>query len=1079
MQDFNISTNIIRDEEANLNYIVTKNASENFDIIASNYKNNNKFQAIIGSYGTGKSSFLWAFEQNLKGKRNYFKSLVDSYPNIKDAVFIKLIGEYKSISNSLAKVLTIDDNNENIEERVLEKLSIIVKENWKKKAITILIIDEFGKFLEYAVKNNPDREVYFIQLLAEFFNNAKQTALSISSLHQNFASYGQSLNKEQFKEWEKVKGRLKEVTFNEPIDQLLFFASERNHFVDIKLKDRHKKIFNLILKHNISDKKRTIDKDLAEKLLPIDYISAEIIAKSLQRYGQNERSLFSFLDLDETYSFKWFHNKSIEDNNKYKVYNLDMVFNYIIEHYFFVISSNTNSDLTMWNSIKSALDQVDTRLNTKHIIAGRQIIKTIGLLNIFSNAGAIIDREFIENYSNLALGIENPEEIITELESQKIIAYKNFKTKYVFVDWTDLNIDHELQNADVRDIKNIAERISEIDEFHPVLVKSEYFRTGTPRLFEYHFSNSPIDTVNNSKDGIINYVFSENEITIENYNQPILYAVFKNTNDIIHIFNEIDRALYVKSKNRKDISAIKELDERILYSILKLKSILVDEIYANSDVQWYYAGKKQNINSRFEFNQLLNTILQDNYAQTPILKSELVNKSKLSTPISLARKNLITQLIGNRDKENIGFDSKKFPPEKTIYLSLLRATGIHRYNKDIGTYELGEPSFELNNPIINSYRTLWDISVDFLEQSKKGKLSIKSFAESLLHPPLKLKQGFVDFWIPLFLITKKDEYALFNENGYIPNIDTQVFDVMFKSPQKFFVKAFDVSGIKLEVFNKYKSILNQSNSNLPSEKDFINTIKPFILFVRSLPYYSLKTKNLSQYAAELREAIQNAKDPEKAFFEEFPKALNYSEALQTGDSKMLEGFVDKMESSIMELRSSYDNLVNRFEEVIITTLKIKKTGFESYQKHLKRNLKSIDSSILNSKLRNLKNNCVAPKTERKAFLEGIAFAILEKPLYKIDDHEEAILHKEFSTNYKRLLNLVKVHELKASNKEAEVFGINIFDTKGDERQHRVVIAADKVKDLNAEIKKIKASFNGIDKDLKRAVLIQMLKEEMK
>jgi DNA helicase HerA-like ATPase len=186
MQDFNISTNIIRDEEANLNYIVTKNASENFDIIASNYKNNNKFQAIIGSYGTGKSSFLWAFEQNLKGKRNYFKSLVDSYPNIKDAVFIKLIGEYKSISNSLAKVLTIDDNNENIEERVLEKLSIIVKENWKKKAITILIIDEFGKFLEYAVKNNPDREVYFIQLLAEFF-------IMQNKLHYQYLAYIKTL----------------------------------------------------------------------------------------------------------------------------------------------------------------------------------------------------------------------------------------------------------------------------------------------------------------------------------------------------------------------------------------------------------------------------------------------------------------------------------------------------------------------------------------------------------------------------------------------------------------------------------------------------------------------------------------------------------------------------------------------------------------------------------------------------------------------------------------------------------------------------------------------------------------------
>ena len=68
------------------------------------------------------------------------------------------------------------------------------------------LMDEFGKFLEYAVKNNPDKEVYFIQKLAEFFNDPKKLALSICSLHQNFSSYGQTLNSEQFKEWEKVKG---------------------------------------------------------------------------------------------------------------------------------------------------------------------------------------------------------------------------------------------------------------------------------------------------------------------------------------------------------------------------------------------------------------------------------------------------------------------------------------------------------------------------------------------------------------------------------------------------------------------------------------------------------------------------------------------------------------------------------------------------------------------------------------------------------------------------------------------------------------------------------------------------------
>ena len=105
----------------------------------------------------------------------------------------------------------------------------------------------------------------------------------------------------------------------------------------------------------------------------------------------------------------------------------------------------------------------------------------------------------------------------------------------------------------------------------------------------------------------------------------------------------------------------------------------------------------------------------ENYSTSPIFKSELVNKSKLSTPISTARKNLITELISNRELSNIGFPDDKFPPEKTIYLSLLKSIGLHRYNEDTESFELGEPDFINGDELTKSYKTLWEISSDFIE----------------------------------------------------------------------------------------------------------------------------------------------------------------------------------------------------------------------------------------------------------------------------------------------------------------------------------------------------------------------------
>jgi len=1081
MKGFNVSTNIIRDQDSNINYIITKNSKENFNSIASNFYQNNKFQAIIGSYGTGKSTFLWALEQNLKGQKNFFALTDAVYPNIKAFEFVKLIGEYKPLAESLAKALKIRKKTDDLGDQVLSKLDRLITKNTKRKIATVLIIDEFGKFLEYAVKNNPDKEVYYIQQLAELFNDPSKLALSISSLHQNFQSYGGLLSSEQRKEWEKVKGRLKEIPFNEPIDQLLFFASERNPFSDQKLDKKNLEIFNLIKKHNVSDKKQTIDPELGEKLLPLDYISAEIMTKSLQRYGQNERSLFTFLDIVENYSFKWFFEKNQEDPHKYNYYNLDLVFDYILEHYYFVINSNSNSDLTNWNSIKSALDQVDTRLQDQYIISGRKIVKTIGLLNIFSNAGANINKDFLVNYATMALGVENAEDVLNQLEEYKIISYKAFKHRYVFVDWTDLNIDFELQNASqkIQTISNIDERVAQLDEFHPVLVKKYYFNTGSPRFFEYKFSKNPFSNVSNEADAYINYIFPEEKVSFQVEKKPILHVLFNDSDEIKNLFFEIEKAKKVIKENINDRSAVKELEERIFFHIQDLRGKLIDDVFSNKYVDWYYKGKKVSIKNRLDFNTILNKILQENYDKTPIFKSELVNKSKLSTPISLARKKLILKLLDDSEKENLGFDPKKFPPEKTIYLSLIKSIGLHRYNEEVKTFELGSPDFSNDDLNIQSYKTLWEISLDFLEQSKKGKKNIKDLVDALSKNPLKLKRGFIDFWIPLFLIIKKDDYALFNEKGYIPNLNIQVFDVMYKSPHKFMVKAFDVSGIKLHVFNRYKKILNlKDTEELPKEKDFINAIKPFILFVRSLPDYTLNTKNLPQQYLDLRDAIKNAKDPEKAFFEDFPKALNYSEAIQIGDEDMLEGFVTNLNNSLRELRNAYPNLLDRFEKTILNVISKNELSFEEYQKQLQNELKSINTSFLNPELRNIQRKCVVPITDRKIYLEGIAFAVLGKSLEKLKDEEESILHQNFTKNYKRLLELVEIHELKKVRKEDNVYGIKILNEHGNEDKHQVVIPSNIIDKIDEGIEKINLSFNGCEKDVKKAILIELLKNEI-
>ena len=52
----------------------------------------------------------------------------------------------------------------------------------------------------------------------------------------------------------------------------------------------------------------------------------------------------------------------------------------------------------------------------------------------------------------------------------------------------------------------------------------------------------------------------------------------------------------------------------------------------------------------------------------------MVNKHKPSSAMSLARGKYLEKLLDDSDKENLGFENEKFPPEKTIYKTLLQNT---------------------------------------------------------------------------------------------------------------------------------------------------------------------------------------------------------------------------------------------------------------------------------------------------------------------------------------------------------------------------------------------------------------------
>jgi len=1057
------SVNIIRDEYHHLSYTVTPNAkkiaSQINDLFSKGFHSLN----IIGSYGTGKSSFLLALEKSLLGNSQFFKLRNLKAKRIE---IINIVGSYGSIKSILASRLQITQGVE-VSENILIELSLRLLAD---DSLTLLVIDEFGKLLEYAVKNEPQEEIYFLQQLAELFNDSDHNGLFITTMHQSFEAYGHSLVEAERNEWVKVKGRFKDLTFNEPIEQLLLLAAHNiNSEAKPSTSKDSKKILKLQNQYHITNLDKSFGEDIAGKLWPLDVISAYLLCIALQRYGQNERSLFTFLET-ELGTLRKHQNESSQ-------LGIPEIYDYLYHEFYSYLNSKYNSDYTIWSMIYMALDRIDSDFEGKAVVA-EDIIKVIGLVGLFGHKGAHVEDDFITDYLSYLHGKKELENAIEQLVTLKVLRFNRFSRSYKITEGTDLNIENELIQIsnEIETKLDIIHKLEEYFDFAVINAKSVSYKKGTPRFFQFYISEAPLKVLPKKQyqiDGVINLVFDSNldkELlkSVSSETEDFIYASFQNISDIKESIYEIEKTGHVIKKYGDDKVAVKEF-RSIQESLKSLLNHQVLDALFTRDVEWYYHGKKTKINSKKALYKKISEVSEKVYFNTPIFRNELINRHFVSGNIANSKKILFERLINDHHKDDLGFSKTHFPAEKTIYLTLLKNTGIHSFN---------DGGYSLSKPTENSFIPLWDHCEVFLESAKKERKTVEDFYDHIKTKPFKLTTGFLDFWIPIFLFIKRDDFALFGkEEGYLPEINEAILYLFTRNASKYEIKAFDVQGVKLDLYNKYRELLQLKDVSKVNNKSLIESIRPFLVFYRELNAYTQQTKRLSKEAISIRETIQKTQDPEKLFFEEFPKntGTNLKEILKSEAN--LEEYVNKLRLAIKELRSSFDELVNRVETFLVEeVLSQKELSFSDYKTLISDRYDKLKEHMLLPAQKSLIIRLRSPLDDRASWLNSICQVILGKSLDSIKDKEEDILKEKIKQVLFELDNLVDIAK-KQKNPEQDGFKIQLTSFGKGLQEETILIPHKDQKEIEEKLKEVSNSL-GTNKKMNLYLLTTLLKQQL-
>ena len=153
------SVNIEYGIDKDFKYIVTPNAQQVIGNIISSFRAGMHTFSLIGTYGTGKSSFLMALECDLNEGTTELVSDKSVFGKFDGFECLNILGDYNSLSNLLADKLncgySLDTKN------IFNALSNRYQNCKKQNKLLLIVIDEFGKVLEHASKNSPEKNYTF------------------------------------------------------------------------------------------------------------------------------------------------------------------------------------------------------------------------------------------------------------------------------------------------------------------------------------------------------------------------------------------------------------------------------------------------------------------------------------------------------------------------------------------------------------------------------------------------------------------------------------------------------------------------------------------------------------------------------------------------------------------------------------------------------------------------------------------------------------------------------------------------------------------------------------------------------
>lgn len=1146
---FNVRTRYLRsahierdfhDPSALSGYVVTREIQDCLDRIAQGLDNKSRQRAwrVTGDYGSGKSSFALLLAHAFSGVEGELPSPLRKSINLQNVrrhrpqllpVLVTgsrepmgkaiIRGLYKALESKSEKRSPLQSlalltpfvsraNSEISDTQVIELLSKTNDELVSKRKATglLIILDEMGKFLEYAALHPERQDIFLLQQLAELSAAQKSHPLFlVGLLHQGFSAYSDQLTQSSQAEWEKVAGRFQEIIFDQPLDQVAHLIG---HALDLKRhlfprgwESRSKTAMRAAISHNWFGASAPITSlvEAAPLIYPLHPTVVPVLARLFARFGQNERSLFSFLLSNEAHGLQSFSGLSLSVENVYRVHNL---YDYA--------ASNFGHKLTVqsyrnhWNHIDSLIKSFPS----KHDLEV-QILKTVGILNLLNSPEMVPSEEAIVAAVSDGTyeGQDKAKETLTHLHhTKKVLYHRGARGGFSLWSHTSINLDSAYDEA-VRAVsshRKVADQIKGRLDSRPVVARRHYIQTGNLRHFEVKYcSVSELEVVANLSlshaDGRLIIPLCENaeeralaETFAKKHKQgpTTIIGLTEPLGSLAALIQEVERWAFVEKSTpelKDDRYAQEEVTRQLANATITLEKRVqhyvglreTAQTSGGMSIRWHVGGKEASVTSLASFLSLLSDICDSVYAKAPKVSNELINRRSLSSAAAAARMRLIERMIESSELEYLGMDSAKAPPEMSMYLSVLQETGLHR--KEGEKWLIGEPARDVCN-LLPSLRRIKSL----LEEKVDARVTVQHIFDELRKAPYGVRDGLLPLLLVVVILECRQHVAVYENGSFKSQLTGADLLRLTKDPALFELQLCKVQGVRLTVFQKLFDVLNLKVSTA-SRSEILDIVRPLCVFAAELPQYTKTTKSLSETTLAVRAMISEAREPGPLLFTDLPRACGF-DPFQEGEensqqSRKIKLFVTRLQESLEELKFAMPSLRNRIAAALCRAFEEPKaqSNFQEFRDALAQRAENLIIKVSDLDLKAFCFRLMENTMPEAEWIESLGSLIASTPPSRWKDEEEKVFQERLNAAIVKFRRVEAINFSKfEGNKSKSAVRIAITQRDGTEIENVVYLSPGEEEDavlLEARLKALEAKNPRVMLAALSKVAWQLLKNE--